>query len=183
METLPFNMEYVYGKQLREVPVNADDMLKGTNYLIDLLHNDLVEKRTKAKWCSWIGVYSRILGDVSVSEQYLLQSINLYKELDDYNQIFVSSLRLAVTYQWKGQYDQAIACLQQLLSEVDGRTELETYRDFVYQHLGKCYFEQGAYREAIDFFMKAYVIRQVKGDEKLLQSTEYALSQCKAATV
>ncbi|MBO8154876.1 MAG: hypothetical protein H0Z32_00325 [Bacillaceae bacterium] len=178
VKSIPFNMELSYDDELREQPVRSDEMMEGLNFLMDCLNIDSISRKTQAQIAGWIGVYARIARDYHVSVQYLKEAINLFEEMSETRGAFVQKLQLANTLHWKGEHTEAKRLFMELLQVTEENRVLEEYRDFLYQHYGKFLMDEGNPELARKYLQEALVIRKIKGNDELIQSTKMCLSKC-----
>ncbi len=176
----PFNMNFTYGDDLKEVPEDAVAMKKGADWLQEKIDElDESDKVQQTILLSQLSGFARILGDLDLAETSIVQAIEILKEFKREDQIFAMNLRLAIVYQYRANFAKADQIYTSSLKEIEtsGDKKLKKYHDFVLQHYGKLKFDQGFYKEALDYFMRAYEERIVKGDLELLSSTEFAIAQ------
>ncbi|NDI35073.1 tetratricopeptide repeat protein [Chengkuizengella sediminis] len=175
---IPYNMNYTFDDDsLREHPESRDEMLKGIQYLKDKLtigENIL----NQAKLLGNIGTYLRIVDHLQEAEHYLVKAIKCYQQVNDQLGLFVNQLRLSHVYHWNKDYEKANQMFNELVIMVENDTKYINYKDFVYQHYGKCLFDQRQLDEALKYFLKALSIREDKNDDLLIQSTEKAIEKC-----
>lgn len=177
---IPFNMEFSYGDDLREVPEDTHQMKKGLDWLQDkLVELGPDDNKKAAVLLSHIGGFARIMGDFDLSEKCYLDAARVFEELKMSEQVFATKLRLAVTYQYKGNhtksseiYSKAIQVIRSSKSQ-----SVKAYLDFALQHYGKQKFEMKLYQDALDLFMETLELRIIKGDLELISSTEFAISK------
>ena len=180
IKDFPFNMYYSYGEDLREVPDDAVAMKRGLEWLQDqLIEIPEEDKVQQTILLSQISGFARIIGDLDLAEQSLIQAIELLKDFKREDQIFAMKLRLAIVYQYRKSFTKAERIYSDSLKAIDTTTDsrIKKYHDFVFQHYGKLKYDQGFYKEALDFFMRAYEERIIKGDLELVSSTEFAIAQ------
>lgn len=94
------------------------------------------------------------------------------------NREVVSLIRLGEAYKYNDGHEKALLCFQQALEICDLQQVID-YVDFALQHKGKCLMELGRLTEAENCFLQALSIRETKGDQSLIESTEQALSHVK----
>lgn len=177
---IPFNMEFSYGDDLREVPEDTHQMKKGVDWLQDkLVEIGPDDNKKAAVLLTHLGGFARIMGDYDLSEKCYLDAARAFEELKMSEQVFATKLRLAVTYQHKGNttksseiYMKAIKMMKESKSQ-----SVRSYLDFALQHYGKQKFEAKLYQEALDLFMEAMELRIIKGDLDLISSTEFAIAK------
>ncbi len=179
---IPFNMNFSFGDDLREVPEDSEQMRKGLDWLQDKIVELAADEGSKAGVIlSQIGGYARIMGDLSLSEKCYLDAIKVFEELKKSEQVFAMKLRLAIVFQYKGNFTKSseiyTKCIE--LTRTSKSSAVQSYLDFALHHFGKQKFEQGFYSEALDLFMEAYELRIIKGDLSLISSTELAVNKTK----
>ncbi|TYR81813.1 tetratricopeptide repeat protein [Priestia megaterium] len=177
IDNIPFNMNYRFNKQLREVPVNEAEMKKGIAYLKEKAISKEDEMKA-AKMYGYIGVYERILFQLSSSERHLQLAIYLCERHDDYINAFVNTIRLAHTYHWQENWTKANDVFKHLIKQLQNDSSLHTYEDFVYQHYGKCLLDQKNVSKAHHYFQHALEIRLKKGNKELIESTNSCIRLC-----
>ncbi|WP_408010554.1 tetratricopeptide repeat protein [Pseudalkalibacillus sp. A8] len=173
-----FNMEFTFDKDLREKPINQKEMRNGVQHMIDGLES-LEDLDKKAMLHGEIGVYLRILGELDESEQFLKQAIRLHSQRNNLTSVFINQLRIAHTYQWQQEFEKANVLFNELIKRLHNDQRYEPYKDFLYQHYGKCKFEEGEYEAAYSLFQVALKVRKEKGDYSLVRSTEVSINRCK----
>ena len=172
LEDIPYNLSYAFDADLREVPVDPESMAKAIDWLLERLQSSPDEPDV----LSWLGVCCRMLRRESEAEGYLLKALQILEDASP--GAFVARLRLAHVYQWQGRFDEAGALFRRLLHEVETRSDLRQYEDFVYQHFGKFFFDLGEYGDAEGWFRRALDLRRERGaSPDLLKSAETALEE------
>lgn len=132
-----------------------------------------------------LGEQARALGLLEASRNFLEKALALAREQQDPVREVANLIRLGTTLQYLEEHDQGEVLMREALDKVHS-PETAMYHDFALQHLGKLLVEKGQYHEAKAFFKEALVIRQKKGLEGLIHSTEQALSAllvCEAASI
>lgn len=178
IKDIPHDMDFLFGPNLREVPVSKIQMLYGMMYIKDQLENNQFSEEEIGKWNGLLGVYLRIVGELKESERHLNIAIQVYNDLDQPRNTFINKLRLAHTYQWWDKFNlsnQMFADMQ-ALAETD--SEYTDLLDFVYQHNGKNQFDQKEFKTALSFFEKALKIRQGSNNQEIITSSETAIEAC-----
>ena len=130
-----------------------------------------------------IGNLYRIYGNQDAeqlikAEKYLNVSLEIAKIESESLKEMITLIRIGEVYKYKFQHQKALQLFYEALTICKYRKH-ETYLDFVYQHLGKCYLEMQDYKSAQHYFQRAYTLRQQKGDGTLLNSTLKAQVLCK----
>lgn len=170
----PYNMTYSFGDDLREHPEDDIAFKKGIDYLIKQFKQQ-DEVFEQAKLLSSIGAYQRIAGFLSASLQHLLKAKKLLEEGKHKRLYLINEIRLAHTFQFLKQFDQAQTCYQHIENYIAKHPSDQNLLHFVYQHKGKNYFDQQQYRLAEEFIDKALQLRKSLNDESLVESSAYAL--------
>lgn len=179
---IPFNMNFLFGDDLREVPEDTEQMRKGLDWLQDKLVEIAADESAKAAVIlSQIGGYARIMGDLKLSEKCYVDAIKVFEELKKTEQVFAMKLRLAIVYQYKGNFTKSSEIYTKAIQMIRSSKAqaVQGYLDFAIHHYGKQKFEQGFYSEALELFMEAYELRIIKGDLSLISSTEFAINKTK----
>lgn len=90
-----------------------------------------------------------------------------------------AAVRLGHVLQWKGDFDTAhllygksLAALESVEALAEDSAYADYLRPFAYQHIARCYYDQGDYRAAIDASQRAAELRRNAGvpKEQLLVS-------------
>ncbi|HEY9648115.1 MAG TPA: hypothetical protein V6C88_17195 [Chroococcidiopsis sp.] len=123
-----------------------------------------------------LGVYSRILGNLSQAQAALTRAIALSQELGDERLKTLNQLRLANVYQWQHKYSLCDRLFVDLVSRCIGEPPLELFLDGVYFQMGQSKFDQERYQEAQRYFERSLSIRTERGDRNLIQIGQYALN-------
>lgn len=174
LASLPFDMSFSFGPDLREKPNTPDEMIQGTEYLKSELAS-IREAFEQAQVKSHLGVYQRILLELESSHDNLKDALAYFRSVEDDLKVLVTQIRFAHTLQWQKQFQLAEKELEEALLTTRNHPRYQSHQDFVLQHLGKLRFDQGLYRQALENFEKALIIREKKGVPDLIQSTKFAL--------
>lgn len=175
---IPFNMEFYFGADLKEIPISKSEMKNGIEFLTEQQKKLNANAVELGKLYGLIGVYLRIIGDLEESKKYLQLAIMTNERSDNRNNLFVNKLRLANTYQWERNFQKSNEIFKELIEIAENHEEYSVYLDFVYQHNGKNLFDQEEYELALTNFKKALEIRIQKGNHNLIESTELAIKIC-----
>ncbi len=159
-------LKYYFDESLREIPVDKEKM---TSYVSEYKDDISIENK------SYIAPYLRILGELEKSENYLLEVINFYEKENNELKVFLNKIKLGIVYQWQNNFVKSNKLFDELLCICEN---FPNHKDFLFQHIGKNYFEQQNYILAKQFFQKALNIRKIKNNKELLESTEFALEVC-----
>lgn len=175
---IPYNMQFIFGPNLREVPVSKIQMLNGMIYIMEQLKSNNFSEEERGKWNGILGSFLRIVGELEESEKHLRASIEIYNNLNNQQDVFTNKLRLAHTYQWWTNFEASNKIFTELLEIAETDIDYAHYLDYVYQHCGKNKFDQKDFQGALSFFEKALEIRLEKDDQELISSTESAIEAC-----
>jgi tetratricopeptide (TPR) repeat protein len=181
---IPFDVSYHFNENLHDVPNSPVQMQQAIKFLQSQFENYCHDRYQKIHLAGLIGCYGRMLRDFSTAEQALITALKLCDReaypkgncLKDKRLKIANSIRLAHLYQWQQQYQLSEALFDEILTQCQSHSELKSYLNFVYQHLGKCKFDQAKYEAAQYYFNKALELRQQKGDRSLIDSTRLALN-------
>lgn len=179
---IPFNMNFSYGDDLREVPEDSGQMKKGLDWLQDKLVELGPEDAVKAgALLTQIAGYARIMGDFKLSEKCFLDAIKIFEEEKKNEHVFVNKLRMGVLYQHMKNYTKSTEIYTKSIKFIRSSSspQVKKFLDFAIHHYGKLKYEQKMFSEALDLFMEAYELRMVKGDLELMSSTEFAINKTK----
>jgi hypothetical protein len=181
-EDIPFNMEYSIDLTLRERPEDMASMKQGVKFLREKLEEE-TDETACAGLLTMIGSYERILLELSESEKALLESIEKYKAVGKKANALGAKLRLAVTHQWKKEFDKADNIFIDTITKLENTEEpkLLHYLNFAHQHYAKSLFEQQRNDIALDNFVAALEIRLASGDMKLIEDTQNCIDKTKQA--
>lgn len=169
-----FDLSFYFDNNLTEVPNDLKSFYKG----ILQLEKDASDENNKLKKCrlfSKIGSLYRIYGDNLKSEEYLLNALKLIDKTKNNAEYLIANIRLAHTYQKQKRFDLSVKLFSDSELMCIENENLKVYLDFVYQHTGKLKFDLKKYNEALIYFEKAMKLRELKGDEELISSTEFAI--------
>jgi len=154
---------------LREV---ADDR-EGLEEIRDALTaklNDHEDNAPRARLLSLRAVVSRILGDLQKALADGKLALAHAEATGELRRIAIAQARLAHVLQWRGEFEEA-----DRLFALANSTELpDRLRATMYQHSGKCAYDQGRYIEACNHFEKALELRKAE-DPEMIAHTELAL--------
>ncbi len=160
-----------FDKNLRERPEVPSELQEQLCSLKSRLDQILCPKE-KAKCFGEIGICHKLMEQYDEAIQAFQEAIEKGAELRSLAADL--HIRLADTYRLKGDFQTALGIFNEILKE---RQEWRSLEDFYLQHLGKLYFDQKRYAEALSAFQSAWVLRERKGELELLQSTEIAIQE------
>lgn len=123
---------------------------------------------------SRLGSRLTILGKESAAAPLLEQALVLARQLGEKRVEITTLLNLATAQQYLGQRDLAQNLFQEALDQVRA-SEQRQEEDFILQHRGRCFVEQGKLEEARACFEQALILRKRKGDQRGIDSTQRAL--------
>lgn len=184
MSDIPFNINYQFDENLREVPENPDDMHAAIDYLETRLIEDSQDDYERMRLSGIVGALYRILGNYSMAEEHINSAIASSNNLRDRHAQLMNLIRLATVYHWRGDYDLADRIYTQVIMacevnyEVQNpiiRNHLKNDLDAAYYNYAKCKFDQSDYESALHLFEKALAIREEKGEVSLIMETERAI--------
>ncbi len=89
----------------------------------------------------------------------------------------VNQLRWADVKRYNYEFSAAKNMFEESLIAIDSNPELSEYKDFALQHLGKLYFDTKDYQNALNFFNDALKLRQLKKNQELIESTQFAIDR------
>ena len=174
---VPFNMNYSFSDSLREVPESKEDFQKGIQFLNSEI--DKLNGLDKISALSKLGAYQRIAGLIEDSLATLKMVRQLLSQNNDKRLSFITELRIAQSIQFKGDFEEAAKIYSGLKNRSSRDSELSDFLDFVYQHMGKNYFDQQRFDLAMNCFQSALVVRNQKGESQLIESTLFAIEKTK----
>lgn len=127
--------------------------------------------------CSSLANHFRLAGKLSDAIKSGDKACMVFEEYGEHRKLLVAKIRLATAHQWNGSYVSAEQIFQSCFEDILKHRDLVSYLDFVWQHLGKCQFDQKKYAEALDSFERARELRKSKNDLELVESTEEAMRE------
>jgi len=99
--------------------------------------------------------------------------------ITDLKSRLTSEIRLAQIYQLSGNLQTALKKLTAAENSCRENSEAASLLDFVLQHLGKVYYDQKDYSNAMQCFETALELRTQKNSNELVESTLQAIEACK----
>ncbi|GAA5184107.1 WG repeat-containing protein [Rugosimonospora acidiphila] len=154
---------------LREV---ADDKqrLEQIRELLTVKLNGQEDNAPRARLLSLRAVVSRILGDLQKAQADGKLALAHAEATGELRRIAIAQARLAHVLQWRSEFEEA-----DRLFALANSTELpDRLRATMYQHSGKCAYDQGRYIEACNHFEMALELRKTE-DPEMIAHTELAL--------
>ena len=124
-----------------------------------------------------LGNFYRILGESKKAIHYLEEALqrakgNITKEI-------ITLVRLGEALKYDYQHNEALELFEQALNHCNEHN-VTTYLDFVLQHKGKCLLELKQIDDAKICFKEALDLREIKGNQSLIESTKIALTYCQS---
>lgn len=169
------NTDYTIGDDLREYLKKPADVQKYIKTKLEILEQ-LEKPNARVKALGELGAYSRMLGKLDQAEKYLGEAMKLVDENDLEPTWWATiGIRMAHVYQWQKRFELAQGMLKDILEACELIEQLEGYRSFARQHLGKLYFDMGDFEAALDCLEQAMADRENLGDEELVKSTSRAI--------
>jgi hypothetical protein len=154
---------------LREVVRDEDQLLEIRDLLTTKL-NGQDDNAPRARLLSLRAVVSRILGDLQKALADGKLALAHAEATGELRRIAIAQARLAHVLQWRGEFEEA-----DRLFTLANSTELpDRLRATMYQHSGKCAYDQGRYIEACNHFEMALELRKSE-DPEMIAHTELAL--------
>jgi tetratricopeptide (TPR) repeat protein len=131
------------------------------------------------KALTWIGTARRIARQYDRAERELGEALELAQASGDPAQAVGEMIRLAELERCRDDFTRSETMLRVALAVIrkGGDARLE---DFALQHLGKTLTDAGRAGEAVAVLERALDLRQAKGDQSLIASTEEALTRARA---
>ena len=175
MRKISFDVSYHFDYRLHDIPNSPAQMQQAVNFLQSEFNKSSHDLNQQIYLAGLIGVYARMLHNFKTSEQALNTALQLCDRIEDRRFKIANSIRIAHLYQWHQQYELSEALFDEILKQCKSDSNLTSYLDFAYQHVGKCKFDRDKYEEARHCFDLALELRQQKGDRSLIDSTKLAL--------
>ena len=174
---IPFNMNIGIADDLREVPIDTDQMNQGVNFLKTAALEEK-EELIKAKIFSHIGFYSRVIFELDQSYSYYEQSIALYEKNKKKLSAFSVKVGLAVTYQWMGKFTKADSFFNHALNicRESDQVRIKKFEATILEYYGKSKFEQHSISQAQEYLSDAVELRIINGELDTLEDTKNALA-------
>lgn len=171
------DLSYYYDENLQEVLVAPNDVQKYIAKKI-ILAKTTQDPETQVHHLGEAGVYLRMLRRLDSAEEILNEalSIAVAAQLPQSVQI-AQEIRRAHVVQWKQNFAQSNDLFAQLIEKSSRLEPQDALIDFIWQHAGKNFFDQGAFREAVLAFKNALRLRKTReAPEDQIKSSEDSLS-------
>jgi len=184
MNDIPYNIDFSFDDNLREVPQDADSMQEAITQLETRLIEESQDDYERMRLSGIVGTLYRILGDYEMAEEHINAAIASSNNLRDRRAQLRNLMRLAQVYQSRQHYDLADRIFKQVIEACEASVDSSnpnssnpfmTDLDTAYQYYGACLFDQEDYEIALHMFEKALKIRERKQDKHLLDETQHAI--------
>ncbi len=170
---LPFNIKTKFDKSLKDYPEDKREFKKAIKFLEAKIKYDLSDSE-RSKILSQLGNLYRVDRNLNLSLQMLLEARVMLAGKKSSKSFFVNEIRLAYTLQLMKKFDEAekiYAALEKRYKNSENRKMI----DFLYQHRGKNFFDNGKLDEANVNILKALKLRLKKKNNELIESSVFAL--------
>jgi tetratricopeptide (TPR) repeat protein len=178
LPNLAHYMQYNPTHFLREQPVDEEELKavleEANTYLRQVLQEPKLDPQVLIYLYSYLGNGYRVLYQTSKAVQYLEKALELTKKEEDLKGELRALIRLGEAFKYDERHEAALACFGQALA-ISSYKDLEHYRDYALQHMGKCLLELGEYENALLRFDEALELRKKKGNQSLVLATETAI--------
>jgi tetratricopeptide (TPR) repeat protein len=178
LPNLSHYMQYNPSQFLREQPVDEGELKavleEANTYLRQVLQEPKVDPQVLIYLYSYLGNGYRVLYQTTKAVQYLEKALDLTKQEEDLQGELRALIRLGEAFKYDERHEAALACFEQALA-ISSYKDLENYRDFALQHMGKCLLELGEFENAILRFEEALELRKKKNNPSLVLATETAI--------
>lgn len=172
------NLKFSFDEELREIPDDITDVALAIG-LLRLQAKETQDLTQKTTILGQLGGWLRIMGELDEAEEILKEALTLIDGMTKVNPMrqLAARLRLAHVYQWKKDFKKSTPMFLSVLQDAQDKSMPEDLIAFIHQHLGKNFFDQSLYPEALSHFEKALEIRRQSGDQELIKSTSWAIEQ------
>ena len=120
-----------------------------------------------------LGYVYRVLNEPQKAIAYFERSLDLISEQP--LKKIITFIRLGEAYKYANDHKKAIALFDKALEMVVKFNFLD-YDDYIYQHKGKCLMELEELNASRACFLSALHIRQQRGNQELIDSTQKVLA-------
>jgi tetratricopeptide (TPR) repeat protein len=172
------NSKTYFDSNLREQPesrTNFEEELKNLKFKI----TEAKDIPSKIKLLGNIGNHQRVLGQLEESVVSLTEAIKLAQSIQDRKMELVQLIRLATAFHWQNKFNLAHDLFDKCFESIKNDLSLNEYLDFVYQHKGKCFFDENKFELALSYLYEAFLIRQKKDNIELIDSSLLAIEETK----
>lgn len=172
------NLATKFDENLRDVAVNQDDFKQAlADFEAELA--DATDVETQLKLLGKIGTHQRILRMLDEAEASFEKAIVLAETAKLLKPKLANMIRLGNTKHWNENYSEAHRIFDECFEIISIDKSAGEYLDFVFQHKGKCCFDEGEYEQALKNFYEAILLRNNKSDSDLADSSLLAIEQTK----
>ena len=163
-----------YLREKTSNPLKLKQVIADAEYLLKIS----IEKSDKYFLYGTVGNLYRICEEPQKALNYLNFCLCLALEEGNITREAVTLIRLGEALKYDEKHDEALEFFEKAFIKCK-ENKLDTYLDFALQHKGKCLMEMGRLDEAEISFIKAFKLREFKGDTTLIDSTKKALELVK----
>ncbi len=174
MSDIPYNIEFEFDDNLREVPQSPKDMRRAIDHLETRLIEESQDDYERMRLSGIVGSLYRILGDYEMAEEHINSAISSSNNLRDRRAQLLNLLRLAQIYQVRQQYALADRIFKQVIQTCEADND-NVELGHAYEYYGKCLFDQGDYEIALHMFEKALKLHEANQDAFLIDAIEHAI--------
>jgi tetratricopeptide (TPR) repeat protein len=169
---------YYFDKDLRDTPND----IKEWQRFVDQLEDQLGVERDPQKVLQLIehlGIAFRILRDLETAEGFLKQAVYMSEALTPTRRV-QNLIRLAHVYQWQKNFLGAKELFDKAQFIINDHSLSEGIRASYHQHLGKFYFDQMNFPNALNEFILALEIREkINASKDQQESSRLSLAETK----
>jgi len=172
------SLEIRFDKNLHDYAVNPGDFRQALSNLENQLQkeNDVT---AQIKLLGQVGTHQRILILLKEAEITFKKAISLASSNGHVMLKLVNLVRLGNTKHWQGDFTEAHQLFEECFEVIAKDKTIDGYRDFIFQHRGKCYFDQGQYDLALKNFYEAILIRNNKSETDFADNSLLAIEETK----
>jgi tetratricopeptide (TPR) repeat protein len=164
-------------ENLREVPRWPDRIA----YALRRARKQLAEARETGndtqilRTLGYLTDASRVAGEVDSAVAYGQEALERARASGNSNAIVANLIRLGDAHKYRDEHSVAEPLLRVALT-LSSVCESGELHDYALQHLGTLLLEMGHYDQSIDYLEQALALRQTKGTQPLIESTQQALA-------
>ena len=184
MSDIPYNIDFSFDDNLREVPKDPKDMHRAIDHLEVRLIEESQDDYERMRVSGIVGTLYLVLGNYDMAEEHINTAIASSNNLRDRRAQLHNLMRLAQIYQYRQHYHLADRIFKQIIQACEANRDATNPNrnnpfikdlDVVYHEYGKCLFDQGDYEIALHLFEKALRIRQFNRVQSLITLTQHAI--------
>ncbi|HEX5165225.1 MAG TPA: tetratricopeptide repeat protein [Thermomicrobiales bacterium] len=170
-----------FDENLREVPRWPDRIA----YALRRARKQLAEAREAGydtqilRTLGYLTDASRVAGDLDAAVTYGQEALERARASGNSNAIVANLIRLGEAHTYRDEPAVAEPLLREALA-LSSQGDSGPLQDYALQHLGKLLLETGSYDESITYLEQALALRQAKGNQPLIESTQQALDLVRA---